>query len=364
MASHLLWKRRIDYGGSRREVSHPNSEEVAEDCKQQLSNDIKLRRGQENPLLRQSKPSGQGHRRYLVAYTSSEVPGRHRNFGATDGGDCATGKAWQQRPAVTSGISASVEDHSAGAVASEGQRETDLRSLADQCRVLELEVELARLRQNGSGSSRESGHAFSVQNRCGELRRYSKCLAGVLPKFPSEAEAPVWFESVESALKAYEVPGGFWGQIVFPLVAEKVPFLSTRLSPAEHKEYLKIKETVLDELKLSAGEYLKRFLGSGRRANEGWRPYATRLQSYLHFYLDSRGVSTFEELVKLLVADQLKKNLSDDALRYVTLQEGKAWLKAPDLAALLRTLEEAQGKNSAGKQVKQKPAESQSASNA
>ncbi|KAH7959406.1 hypothetical protein HPB49_010910 [Dermacentor silvarum] len=94
--------------------------------------------------------------------------------------------------------------------------------------------------------------------------------------------------------------------------------------------------------------------------NEGCRPYATRLQSYLHFYLDTRGVSTFEDLVKLLVADQWKKNLSEATLRYVTLQEGKAWLKAPGLAALLRTFEEAPGMNSAGKQVKQKPAESQS----
>ncbi|KAH7964986.1 hypothetical protein HPB49_002731 [Dermacentor silvarum] len=116
-----------------------------------------------------------------------------------------------------------VEDHSAGAVASESQRETDLRSLADQRRVLELEVELARLRQNGSGSSRESGHAFGGQDRCGKLRPHSKCLAGVLPQFPSEADPPVWFESVESSLEAYEVPRGFSGQIVFPLVAEKVP---------------------------------------------------------------------------------------------------------------------------------------------
>ncbi|KAH7978139.1 hypothetical protein HPB49_004605 [Dermacentor silvarum] len=268
----------------------------------------------------------------------------------------------RNQPMMSESGDGNVEDHSAGAVASEGQRETDLRSLADQRRVLELEVELARLRQNGSGCSRESGHAFGGQVRCGELRRHSKCLAGVLPKFPSEAEAPVRFESIESSLEAYEVPRGFCGQIVFPLVAEKVPFRSTLLSPAEHKDYSKIMETVLDELKLSAGEYLKRFLGSGKRMNERWRPYATRLQSYLHFYLDSRGVSTFEELVKLLVAYQLKKSISDYALRYVTLQEGKTWLKAPDLAALLRTFEEAQGKNSARKQVKHRPAESQSAS--
>ncbi|KAH7984662.1 hypothetical protein HPB52_023491 [Rhipicephalus sanguineus] len=187
---------------------------------------------------------------------------------------------------------------------------------------------------------------------CSELRRYSKVLTGVLPKFPTEAEAPVWFESVESALEAYEVRGEFWGRLVFPLVAERVPFLSTRLSPIEHKDYQVIKQTVLAELWLSAGEYLKRFSGSGKRANEGWRPFASRLENYLHFYLDARGVSTFEGLVKLLVADQLKKNLSEEAVRYVTLQEGR------------KTFEEAQGANSAARQTQQKSAESQSASSA
>lgn len=110
---------------------------------------------------------------------------------------------------------------------------------------------------------------------------------------------------------------------------------------------------MLDELRLSAGEYLKRFLGSGKRANEGWRPFSTRLESYLHFYLEARGVLTFEGLVKLLVADQLKKNLSEEALRYVTLQEGRTWMSAPEISTFLRTFEEAQGTNSASRQVKQ-----------
>ncbi|KAH7983493.1 hypothetical protein HPB52_012345 [Rhipicephalus sanguineus] len=142
-------------------------------------------------------------------------------------------------------------------VAPEGQGNERFGDLTPERRLEELRAEVEKLSQVIGGGARDSELASVRQDRCGELRRYSKVLTGVLPKFPTEAEAPVWFESVESALEAYE------------------------------------------------------------------------------------------------------RNLSEEALRYVTLQEGRQWVNAPELAASLRTFEEAQGMNSA---AKQKVLESQSAS--
>ncbi|KAH6939924.1 hypothetical protein HPB50_022238 [Hyalomma asiaticum] len=204
---------------------------------------------------------------------------------------------------------------------------------------------------NGEGASAQEGQSggqfggVKPERRLQELRRL-RHQCGLSP----------W--RVPRSVRGTE---GVVGLLLFPLVAEwfpYLPYLSTRLSPTQNRDYSVIKETVLDELKLSTGECLKRLLGSGKRANEGWRPFATRLQSYVHFYLDARGC-TFEALVELLVADQLKRNLSEEARRYVTLQEGRKWINAPGIATFLRTFEEAQGTNSAAKQVGQKAVESQ-----
>ncbi|XP_077564364.1 uncharacterized protein LOC144179802 [Haemaphysalis longicornis] len=230
-------------------------------------------------------------------------------------------------------------------VLSERQMEYNLKMARERRKTLKLELALA----NSASRSREPSPAGSAsqRGRNNGLRYHAKMLAGAFQKFPTDAEKPIWFESVESTLLAYEVPKEFWGQIVFPIIAERVEYLSTRLTPAQHRDYESVKEVVLEELRLSPLEYQKRFLGARKRKSETWKSFTTRLRSYLNFYGEARGVSTFEKLLDLLVADQLKTGLTEEALKYVRLREGASWFDASESAKLLQTFEGAAGNKDA-----------------
>ncbi|CAN7947940.1 unnamed protein product [Ixodes pacificus] len=80
-------------------------------------------------------------------------------------------------------------------------------------------------------------------------------------------------------------------------------------------------------------------------------PFATRLRSYLHFYLEARGIQTKDDLIDLLVADHLKAKMSPEALSYVTLKEDPSWHKAPELSCLMRLYEKAEGRGASSKNV-------------
>ncbi|CAN8020874.1 unnamed protein product [Ixodes persulcatus] len=80
-------------------------------------------------------------------------------------------------------------------------------------------------------------------------------------------------------------------------------------------------------------------------------PFATRLRSYLHFYLEAREIQTKDDLIDLLVADQLKARMSPEALSYVTLKGDPSWQRAPELSRLMRLYEQAEGTGAASKDV-------------
>ncbi|XP_067131926.1 uncharacterized protein [Centruroides vittatus] len=172
------------------------------------------------------------------------------------------------------------------------------KEMETQIRLAEIELERDRLRSDSrTSNSSELG---------GNLDSLARKLRWALPKMPDkEAEVPSWFRAVEVVLQTYDVPEELRGQLVLTVLSEKCKTALNRLTADEIRDYQTLKQFLLDELRLSAAEYLKEFTSAEKGSKETWPQFAARMEDLYRYYLNSRGVDSFEQLTKLVVSDHL-----------------------------------------------------------
>ncbi|XP_040063054.1 uncharacterized protein LOC120837615 [Ixodes scapularis] len=244
------------------------------------------------------------------------------------------------KPGLRSGGGQGVEDGDA----SDGEADrvdAQIILVREKTKMLEREIRLAELRADERRSREQAGGRDQEGKNGDALKHYSRMLQGAIPKFPTDAEVPVWFDTVECLFARFEVPAAVQAHLVYPLVAARHGYLCSRIE-GDQFSFEQIRQTVLKELRLSPDEYRKKFVSTSRRKDESWQQFGTRLSSYLTYYVEARGVESFERLKALLVADQLKASVGADALKYVTLKEGKEWFDRSQIADLLALYDQAE----------------------
>ena len=103
----------------------------------------------------------------------------------------------------------------------------------------------------------------------------------------------------------------------------------TKLDPQVSGIYTQWKDALLQEFKLSANVYLERFNTCIKSVDD-----TSKLTGLLDFYLESRHVTTYEQLCELLICDRIKTVLSEGCFRYIlSIESAKdtGWLRKKDL---------------------------------
>lgn len=162
-------------------------------------------------------------------------------------------------------------------------------------------------------------------------------------RLPCDADVPIWVDEVEKMFSTYRVPDEARMHLIMPALTVRVRYLLRNLDLEDCAVYEQVKRAMLDELQLAPPEYREPFDSTSKRKDENRMQFASRVRTYLSYYLRAREAESKETMLELLVADRLKASLSPDRLENVPLHEGETWLRAHEIAKVSQTYHQAKG---------------------
>ena len=104
--------------------------------------------------------------------------------------------------------------------------------------------------------------------------------------------------------------------------------------------YKEVKALLLREYKLTPWAYMNRYQTATKKSDETYVMFVSRLSTFLRYYVSSRKVTTFDNLISLLSADHVKLTLPPDCLKHILAVENTetdGWLTHSKLAEVVDT---------------------------
>jgi len=147
-------------------------------------------------------------------------------------------------------------------------------------------------------------------------------------------EIVAFFKNCEQLFGVYGIPNSLNAILIRPFLNEKARGYLAKLDLNVSGQYDPLKQALLRKFKLTPNSYLERFNGCAKNADNTYVAFASKLNNLLDYYLDSREVTTFEQLHNLLIYDKIKSGLSESCLNYVMSIESATktgWLGMTEL---------------------------------
>jgi len=154
------------------------------------------------------------------------------------------------------------------------------------------------------------------------LKRFAEALKGVTHPQPTDPCAlPLYFDNLERVYKQFGVPTNLQASLLIPYLNTRTQMMITRLSAGDLENYVKLKDFILAQHKLSSKDYRQRFSQAMRDPKETNVAYVSRLSTLQDYWLRSKEVTTFQGLRDLHVLEKLHDTLHPVVLRHVLTVE-------------------------------------------
>ena len=180
---------------------------------------------------------------------------------------------------------------------------------SDQESVSLLQLKLALVREEREKIREEKEKAESaweierqrlelgiVQNTSSINSSVRSDISRLLPRM-TENEPIVFFSVFERTLILNGVPRADWTKFLGGCLTPKANKALTGLSLSEHQCYDMCKKAVLDYYRLDHAQYLKLFHTERRESAETYKMLRVRLSDYLNYYVEAKGLDTFDALI-------------------------------------------------------------------
>jgi len=126
------------------------------------------------------------------------------------------------------------------------------------------------------------------------------------------------------------------------MLNERSKGLLAKLPKERLDKYVEVRDYLLREFKLTAGQYRERFRTAVKSLTETYTLFGSRVKNLFLYYLQNRQAKTAEQVIDLLVSDRIKETLSPACLRHVLSTEGTGWFAPEKLAEVIDTYENSQ----------------------
>ena len=149
------------------------------------------------------------------------------------------------------------------------EKENQRRNRENDIREMELQRQKAK-----DEAERKRQESMAEQTRF-----YGEALKHSLPKMGLDPiESPSYFASVENLFSLYEVPPQLQSKLLIPMLNERSKSLLAKLPKERLDKYVEVRDYLLREFKLTAGQYRERFRTAVKSLTETYALFGSRVK--------------------------------------------------------------------------------------